>query len=97
VTSGVISLVAGTGEFYEVRFFNVPMNPDMEDAFYKENGIDALIFSVKGTAVSSHLSSVKVNEPSLGTFNRFFAKADSELVIILAAATKSQLAELLDE
>jgi len=97
VTSGVISLLAPTGEYYEVRFSNVPMNADYEADFYKNQGVDALIFVVKGTEVSSHLNSVKVNEPSVGTFNRFFGVADSELVVILAAATESQLAELLDE
>jgi hypothetical protein len=97
VTSGVISLLADTGEYFEVKFSNVPMDPDYENTYFKDTGVNALIFRVKGTAVSSQVSSVEVNEPSLGTFNRFFAKDDSELIIILAAATESQLKELLGE
>ena len=97
VTSGVISLVADTGEYYEVRFSNVPMDADYENTYYESEGVNALIFRVKGTEVSSHLGSIKVNEPSLGTFNRFFAVADSEIIIVLAAATDAQMTELLDE
>jgi hypothetical protein len=97
ITSGTISLVADTGEYYEVRFSNVPMNTDYEDAFYEEQGLNALVFSVKGTEVSSHLNSVEVNEPSLGTFSRFFAVDDSEIIIILVAATESQITEFINE
>lgn len=97
VTSGVISLVAETGEYYEVRFSNVPMSADYENAFYENQGLDTLAFAVMGTDVSSHLGSVNVNEPSLGTFSRFFAVADSEIIIVLVAASESQITELIDE
>jgi len=97
VTSGVISLVAGTGASLEVKFSDIPRNADYENEFYEIQGVNALIFVVKGTAVSSHLSSVKVNEPSAGVFSRFFAVADSEILVVLAAATESQAAEMVGE
>ena len=97
VTSGTISMLADTGEYYEFHVSNIPMNNDYEDRLKAENGLDALVFSISGTAISSHFSNVNVNEPSLGTFSRYFAADDSEILIILVAATDSQLTELLGD
>ncbi len=97
VTSGIISLVADTGEYYEVRISNVPMNAEYEDTLYENRGLNALVFSIRGTEVMSHINSININEPSLGTFNRFFAESDSEIIVILVAATENQITELLDE
>ena len=97
VTSGSVSLRADNGSTFSFTFSNLPRNKDAETMFKEEMGLDALVFSIKGTAVSSYLGSFRVNDPFIGSISRYFAGDDSELAVVLIAATDDQLTELFDE
>jgi hypothetical protein len=98
VSSGVLDLVVpDTNETYHLDFYNVPRNTTYEAQFKTENGLDALVYSISGTEVINHIRGLSIGSSELGSVNRYFAVSDSELIVILVAATESQITQLLEE
>jgi hypothetical protein len=96
VTSGSVSLIADTGEHFYFDMRNVPRNFEMEAKYKQDYGMDALIYGVSGTAVSGFYSGFSGDMGSMGTISRVYTDEQSEIVVVLVAATEDQVTGMLD-
>jgi hypothetical protein len=96
--SGSMSLfVPATGESFSVNFFNVLREPKYETQLKEERGLDCLVYTVIGTDVTNFISGLNISSDDIGTITRYFAQDDSQILIVLVAATDAQLTQLLEE
>jgi hypothetical protein len=95
--TGSVSLSADNGAKFSFTFSNLTRDTDYEAEVRASSGIEAMAFRVRGTAVDNYLSSFSINDSAIGTVTDYFAGDDSDLIVVLYAATESQIAELIDE
>lgn len=94
--SGSVSVIADSGENSYFEFSNLPRNTDFEANMKTDNGLDCIAFGLTGTAVTGHYSTVNVQDPALGNVTRYFANENSEILVVLFAASDEQLQQLLE-
>jgi hypothetical protein len=97
VISGSVSLIVDNGEAYYFELRNLPRNTDYEAKIKQEQGLDVMAYILSGAAVSGHFSSVSIQSSELGSVTSCFAADDSELIVVLVAATKDQLDAIFSE
>jgi hypothetical protein len=96
VISGSFSFNGNEGQTLSYNFFDVPRDRDAEATLSKEKGLACTIFVVQGSAVTDHISSFSISDPTSPTsWTRYWADESCDLVVVLAAATESQLTDLL--
>jgi transglutaminase-like putative cysteine protease len=94
IVSGSVSLIADTGENFYFEIHNLPRNLQMEAKYKQDNGLEGLIYGVSGADVGNYYSGIRVDMGSFGTISRYYLDADSELFVVLFAASESQISGL---